>query len=55
MKWTLKYPKGNDLIWAKSTKHGKIEVKEMPYINSDITEYNTKNVNSHRGTLEAFL
>ena len=30
----------------------------MPYINSDMTEYNTKNINAHKkdiGTLEAFL
>ena len=30
----------------------------MPYIDSDMTKYNTKNVNEHkndRGTLESFL
>ena len=53
--WNLNYPKDNDLIWKKSTKEGKKQLKELPYIDSNMTEYNTKNVNSHLGSLEAFL
>ncbi len=55
VEWNLNYPKGNDLVWNKSTKDGKKILESMPKINSDMTEYNTKNVNAHRGTLEAFL
>ena len=55
VEWNLNYPKGNDLIWNKSTKDGKKQLEGMPYIDSDMTEYNTKNVNAHRGTLEAFI
>ena len=55
VEWNLNYPKGNDLVWNKSTKDGKKRLESMPKINSDMTEYNTKNVNAHRGTLEAFL
>ena len=51
----LNYPKGVDLIWNKSTKEGKKQLKKLPYIDSNMTEYNTKNVNAHRGTLEAFI
>ena len=55
VEWNLNYPKGNDLMWNKSTKEGKKRLSDMPYIDSDMTEYNTKNVNAHRGTLEAFI
>ena len=58
VEWNLKYPKHTDLIWKKSTKQGKVKIDEMPYIDSDMTEYNKKNVNVHtkdRGTLETFL
>ena len=58
VKWHLKYPKHFDLEWQKSTKQGKVKIDEMPYIDSDMTEYNKKNVNVHtkdRGTLETFL
>ena len=55
VEWNLNYPKGNDLIWNKSTKDGKKQLDGMPHIDSDVTEYNTKNVNAHRGTLEAFI
>ena len=58
VKWHLKYPKHFDLEWQKSTKQGKVKIDKMPYIDSDMTEYNKKNVNVHakdRGTLEAFL
>ena len=55
VEWNLNYPKGNDLVWNKSTKDGKKRLESMPKIYSDMTEYNTKNVNAHRGTLEAFI
>lgn len=58
VEWNLKYPKHSDLIWQKSTNQGKIDLKEMPYIDSDMTEYNEKNVNIHSkdvASLEAFL
>jgi len=55
VKWTLEYPKDKDLEWDKSTKEGKKQLKGMPKIDPNMTEYNTKNVNAHRGTLEAFI
>ena len=55
VEWNLNYPKGNDLVWNKSTKDGKKRLESMPKIDSDMTEYNTKNVNAHLGSLEAFL
>ena len=55
VEWSLNYPKDSDLVWDKSTTEGRKRLGEMPYINGDMTEYNTKNVNAHRGTLEAFL
>ena len=55
VKWNLQYPKDKDLIWKKATKNGKVEISKLPKINTDATEYNSKNVNKHRGTLEAFL
>ena len=55
VEWNLNYPKGVDLIWNKSTKEGKKQLDGMPNIDSDVTEYNTKNVNAHKGTLEKFL
>ena len=55
VKWNLNYPKDEDLIWGKSTKEGKKQLKELPYIDSNMTEYKTKNVNAHLGSLEAFL
>lgn len=55
VEWSLNYPKENDLVWDKSTTEGRKRLDEMPYIDGDMTEYNTKNVNAHRGTLEAFL
>ena len=55
VEWNLNYPKGNDLVRNKSTKDGKKRLESMPKIDSDMTEYNTKNVNAHRGTLEAFI
>ena len=55
VEWCLNYPKENDLVWDKSTTEGRKRLDEMPYIDGDMTEYNTKNVNAHRGTLEAFL
>lgn len=55
VKWNLNYPKDDDLIWEKSTKGGKKQLKKLPYIDSNMTEYNTKNVNAHLGSLEAFL
>ena len=55
VEWSLNYPKDSDLVWDKSTTEGRKRLGEMPYIDGDMTEYNTKNVNAHRGTLEAFL
>ena len=55
VEWTLEYPKDKDLIWDKSSINGRQRLDEMPYIDGDMTEYNSKNVNAHRGTLEAFL
>ena len=66
VEWNLNYPKGNDLIWKKSTKEGKKKLEGMPRIDSNMTEYNAKNVNIHKrvkkikpkktkGTLEAFI
>jgi len=43
------------LIWNKSTKEGKKQLEGMPDIDSNMTEYNAKNVNAHMGTLEAFI
>jgi len=55
VEWNLNYPKESDLIWNKSTVDGKKQLSGMPYIDGDMTEYNEKNINAHRGTLEAFL
>tara|TARA_R100000005_G_scaffold56228_1_gene28077 strand:+ start:1266 stop:2093 length:828 start_codon:yes stop_codon:yes gene_type:complete len=57
VEWNLNYPKEGDLVWNKSTVDGKIELSEMPYINSNMTEYNERNVNSHKSnmTLEEFF
>ena len=55
VEWNLNYPKGNDLLWNKSTKEGKKQLEGMPYIDGDMTEYNAKNVNANMGTLEAFI
>jgi hypothetical protein len=55
VEWSLNYPKENDLVWDKSTTEGRKRLDEMPYIDGDMTEYNSKNVNAHRGTLEGFL
>ena len=35
--------------------NGRERLDKMPHIDGDMTEYNSKNVNAHRGTLEAFL
>ena len=55
VEWNLKYPKDKDLIWDKSSKCGRQRLNDMPHIDGNMTEYNSKNVNAHRGTLEAFL
>ena len=55
VEWSLNYPKDGDLVWDKSTANGKERLNKMPLIDGDVTEYNNKNVNAHRGTLEAFL
>jgi len=55
VEWNLNYPKENDLVWKKSTSEGKKQLSGMPYIDSNMTEFNSNNVNAHRGTLEAFL
>ena len=62
VEWNLNYPKTSDLIWNKSKmnyegKTEKVVLESMPYIDSNMTEYNSKNVNRHkkRGTLEGFL
>ena len=56
VEWTNQnYPKDKDLIWNKSTKDGKKQLDGMPWIDSNMTEYNAKNVNAHMGTLEAFI
>jgi|TARA_R110002020_G_scaffold108009_9_gene250593 hypothetical protein len=53
--WGLNYPKNIDLIWDKSSTSGRERLEGMPHVDSDVTEYNAKNVNAHKGTLEAFL
>ena len=59
VEWTLEYPKDRDLVWDKSSMSGRQRLDGMPYIDGNITEYNSKNVNAHKteikGTLEAFL
>jgi len=55
VEWTLEYPKHKDLVWDKSSINGRQRLDGMPYIDGDMTEYNTKNVNAHRGTLENFI
>ena len=58
VKWNINYPKDSNLHWDKSTLDGRKKLNSMPDINSDMTEYNTKNINAHKkdiGTLEAFL
>ena len=55
VEWNLNYPKESDLVWNKSTLEGKKQLSDMPYIDGNMTEYNEKNINAHRGTLEAFL
>ena len=58
VEWNIDYPKDSNLHWDKSTLDGRKKLNSMPYINSDMTEYNTKNINAHKkdiGTLEAFL
>jgi len=55
VEWTLEYPKDKDLVWDKSSMSGRQRLDGMPYIDGNMTEYNSKNVNAHRGTLEGFL
>ena len=59
VEWTLEYPKDKDLVWDKSSMSGRQRLDGMPYIDGNMTEYNSKNVNAHKteikGTLEAFL
>ena len=60
VEWNLNYPKEKDLVWDKSTKDGKKRLEGIPKIDSNVTEYNTKNVNKvvdKHGTasLEEFL
>jgi len=55
VEWSLNYPKNDDLVWDKSTTNGRERLDKMPYIDGDVTEYNNKNVNAHKSTLEAFL
>ena len=55
VKWTLEYPKDKDLEWDKSSTKGRQRLDGMPEIDGNMTEYNTKNVNAHKGTLEAFF
>ena len=55
VEWNLNYPKNEDLVWDKSSASGRERLEGMPHIDSDVTEYNAKNVNAHKGTLEAFL
>lgn len=55
VEWNLNYPKESDLVWKKSTSEGKKQLSGMPYIDSNMTEFNSNNVNAHRGNLEAFL
>ena len=55
VEWNLNYPKESDLVWKKSTSEGKKQLSGMPYIDSNMTEFNSNNVNAHIGTLEAFL
>jgi len=55
VEWNLNYPKESDLVWNKSTVEGKKQLSDMPYIDGNMTEYNEKNINAHKGTLEAFL
>tara|TARA_B100000131_G_C17992533_1_gene563171 strand:+ start:51 stop:797 length:747 start_codon:yes stop_codon:yes gene_type:complete len=55
VEWNLNYPKNEDLVWDKSSTSGRKRLEGMPHIDSDVTEYNAKNVNAHKGTLEAFL
>ena len=55
VEWNLNYPKESDLVWNKSTLEGKKQLSDMPYIDGNMTEYNEKNINAHKGTLEAFL
>jgi len=50
VEWGLNYPKHNDLIWDKSSNDGRKRLEGMPYIDSDMTEYNAKNVNAHLGS-----
>ena len=55
VEWNLDYPKEKNLIWKKTTLDGKEQLNKMPHIDSNMTEYNTKNVNAHKGSLESFL
>jgi hypothetical protein len=60
VEWVINGPKDCDLVWDKATKDGRLRLPKMPYVDGDVTDYNTKNVNAHknsssRGSLEAFI
>lgn len=56
VKWNLDYPKDIDLVWSKSSKDGRQLLDGMPYIDGDVVEHNSKNVNAHKvNSLEEFL
>jgi len=55
VEWNLNYPKHIDLIWHQSSKTGKFQLEEMPNIESDVTEYNEKNINSHKKNIPVSL
>jgi len=46
--WTLNYPKHKDLEWHVSTKNGKQQLETLPNIDSNVEEYNSRNINAHK-------
>jgi|TARA_R110001592_G_scaffold66613_1_gene204499 hypothetical protein len=58
VEWVINGPKDCDLVWDKATRDGRLRLTEMPHVDGNVTDYNTKNVNAHNsgsGSLEAFL
>jgi hypothetical protein len=47
VKWTIDYPKKEDLEWKEQTDDGYKTVKDMPKFNLSVVNINKKNVNSY--------
>ena len=53
--WGTNYPKDNDLVWRDKSILGTEILQDMPFINGDVTAFNSKNVNAHLNDKAAFF